>query len=85
MAKVSPHTATLQKEIRAAKRRTLGSYPALNTGQFDRAVTTAQTALALASVAGDDNLANQVRMRLELYKQRKPYREPVHAPDQPRP
>ena len=54
-------------------------------GQFDRAVTTAQTALALASAAHAGDLANQIRMRLELYKQRKPYREPVPTLDQPRP
>jgi len=37
-------------------------------GQFDRAVTTAQTALELASVSHAEGLANQIRQRLELYQ-----------------
>ena len=41
-------------------------------GQFDRAVTTAQEALALASATGDDELANHIRKRLELYRQAEP-------------
>jgi tetratricopeptide (TPR) repeat protein len=41
-------------------------------GQFDRAVTTAQAALTLASAAQADELANRIRKRLELYRQAKP-------------
>ncbi len=48
-----------------------------SAGQFDRAVTTAQAALELASAAQNDELANSIHKRLELYKQAKPYQEPV--------
>jgi tetratricopeptide (TPR) repeat protein len=41
-------------------------------GQFDRAITTAQTAIALASAAQDAELVKQIRKRVELYKQSKP-------------
>jgi tetratricopeptide (TPR) repeat protein len=41
-------------------------------GQFDRAITTAQAALKLASDAQADELANHIRKRLELYRQAKP-------------
>jgi len=41
-------------------------------GRFDRAVTAAQAALALASAARNDKLANHLRERLELYRQAKP-------------
>lgn len=44
-------------------------------GQFDRAVNTAQQAIALASAAQANKLADQIRSRLELYRQGKPYRE----------
>jgi len=54
-------------------------------GQFDRAATTAQTAIALASTAEDDELVNHIRKRLELYKQTRPYREPVRSQDAVRP
>jgi len=40
-------------------------------GQFDKAVTTAQKGLELALTAGNSNLANQLRRRLELYRQAK--------------
>ncbi len=42
-------------------------------GQFDRAVETAQKALALASTDQNDELVGQIRKRLELFKQAKPY------------
>jgi tetratricopeptide (TPR) repeat protein len=42
-------------------------------GQFDRAVETAQRALTLASASRNDTLAGQIRKRLELFKQAKPY------------
>ena len=41
-------------------------------GQFDRAVSTAQAALALASAGRADELAGQIRKRLEIYKQQAP-------------
>ena len=40
-------------------------------GQFDRAVTTSQAALALASAARNEGLADYIRKQLELYKQAK--------------
>ena len=40
-------------------------------GQFDRAVTTAQAAITLASAAGDDERLNYLRRQLELYRQAK--------------
>ncbi len=43
-----------------------------SAGQFDRAVTTAQKAMELASAARDDELANHIRGQLELYRQAKP-------------
>jgi tetratricopeptide (TPR) repeat protein len=46
-------------------------------GQFDRAVTTARKAVALASAVQNHELANAIRQRLKLYKQGKPYRHPV--------
>ncbi len=42
-------------------------------GQFDRAVETAQKALALAFTDQNDELVGQIRKRLELFKQAKPY------------
>jgi hypothetical protein len=48
-------------------------------GQFDRAVATAQTAMALASAAKNNELDTQVRERLQLYRQAKPYWEPAQA------
>jgi tetratricopeptide (TPR) repeat protein len=47
-----------------------------NTGQFDRAVETAQKAVDLATAARDDNAADQIKNHLELYKQSQPCREP---------
>jgi len=44
-------------------------------GQFDDAVTTAQLALSAASDPNDNELADQIAERLELYRQAKPYRQ----------
>ncbi len=49
-------------------------------GQFERAVETAQTALALTSADQNDELAEQIRERLELFKHAKPYQ--LSAPSQ---
>ena len=46
-------------------------------GQFDRAVSSAETALALATNARASQLADQIRKRLTLYRQRKSYLAPV--------
>jgi len=54
-------------------------------GQFDEAVKTAQAALALASAGNADELAEQLRSRLELYRQAKPYRQPLRPPPTTRP
>ena len=48
-------------------------------GQFDRALATAGKAISLASAMDADDLANEIRVRLELYRLAKPYREPVHG------
>ncbi|MHC4462793.1 MAG: tetratricopeptide repeat protein [Planctomycetota bacterium] len=44
------------------------------TDQFDLAVSTVQEALDLVSPAHQDEVTKQIRERLELYKQGKPYR-----------
>jgi arylsulfatase A-like enzyme/Flp pilus assembly protein TadD len=45
------------------------------SGDFDHAVATAQEALALASAAGPAGLAGDIKKRLDLYEQKKPFRE----------
>lgn len=45
------------------------------TGGFDRAAATAQEALALAASGGPAGLAGEIGTRLELYQQKKPFRE----------
>jgi tetratricopeptide (TPR) repeat protein len=46
-----------------------------SAGRFDRAVPTAERALAVASSAGVADLANGIRGRLELYRTGVPYRD----------
>ena len=46
-------------------------------GQYDLAVKTAQEAMKLATAAQAEELAGQMSRRLQLYRQSKPYREPV--------
>jgi tetratricopeptide (TPR) repeat protein len=53
-----------------------------SAGRFDRAAATAQEAL---SMAPGGRQAVLIRRRLELYRQSRPYREPVRAPDPDRP
>jgi len=48
-----------------------------SAGQFDKAVLTAQAAIASASSGQDAELAKNIRSRLELYEQGQPYREPM--------
>ncbi len=70
----------IQLAKRAAELTQHQSAPVLNTlasaqaaaGQFARAVTTAQKALALASANQSDQLAEQIRQRLEFYRQAGP-------------
>ena len=45
-------------------------------GDFDRAAATAREATALAASSGSAALAGEVTKRLELYRQKKPFREP---------
>jgi tetratricopeptide (TPR) repeat protein len=44
-----------------------------SAGQFDKAVTTATTALTVATRAGATDLARAIERRLELYRERRPY------------
>jgi tetratricopeptide (TPR) repeat protein len=55
------------------------------TGRFREAVTTAQEAEQLATVAGRASLAAELRVRRELYRQGKPYREPIVAAERHQP
>lgn len=48
------------------------------SGDFERATGTAHRAVALAA-ARSDGLANEIAKRLELYRQKKPYREPART------
>jgi tetratricopeptide (TPR) repeat protein len=54
-------------------------------GQFDQALATAQMALERASAAGDERLTSDIRVRIGLYRQEKPYREPMPGPVATRP
>jgi hypothetical protein len=45
------------------------------TGDFDAAAQTAETAIMRASLAKQTKLEQEIRARLELYQQHKPYRE----------
>jgi tetratricopeptide (TPR) repeat protein len=46
------------------------------TGRFEKAVETAKAAIELAGVTGERKIAEEIRQRLELYKNHKPYQEP---------
>ena len=48
-----------------------------SAGRFDEAVSTAKEAWQLAQAAGQGSLAEEIHIRLQLYRDRKPYREPV--------
>jgi len=54
-------------------------------GRLDDAVTTAERAVQLAESAGQEPLATLIRARLELYRQRRPYRESPRSLAQPDP
>ena len=47
------------------------------TGRFDDAVATAQTAIDLAGCAGQMTLVHEAETRLELYRSRHAYQEPI--------
>ena len=48
-------------------------------GHFDRAVASAQRAIELATTAGRQNMADEIRRHLELFKQGKTYEEGTEA------
>ena len=56
-----------------------------SASDFDSATSTAEKAVALASSAGAKGLADEINSRLELYRQKRPYREPVRTRAAPRP
>ncbi len=51
------------------------------TGQFEKAGRTAETAHQLALAAGNSELAEAIRSRLELYKAGRPYRDTAQVKD----
>jgi len=46
-------------------------------GRFEKAIGTAQKAIELATAAGAEKTASQIKQRLELYEEGQPYREPA--------
>ena len=50
-------------------------------GRFDKAVAAAREARQLAEAGGQQTLAAEVQAGLDLYRVRKPYREPAAAAD----
>jgi tetratricopeptide (TPR) repeat protein len=44
-------------------------------GQFDKAVSTAEKAITLATESGSQQMVSELQQRLKLYRQRQPYRE----------
>ena len=51
-----------------------------SAGRFDEAVSMAKEAWQMTQAAGQDSLAEEIHMRLQLYRDRKPYREPASPP-----
>jgi tetratricopeptide (TPR) repeat protein len=47
-----------------------------SAGRFEEAIATAKEAWRLADAAGEGTLAQEIHIRLQLYRDRKPYREP---------
>jgi hypothetical protein len=45
------------------------------TGQFPAAIKAAETAEALAARSGEQNLADEIEVRLALYRNSRPWRE----------
>jgi len=73
--KLAEHAYQLSEKKPAERLDTLAvAYAA--AGQFDKAVQAAQKAMELAFKAKRTGLANEISNRLELYKNRKAYREP---------
>ena len=66
----------------------IGSLDALavayaSAGRFDEAVATAREAWQMAQSAGESSLAEDLHIRLQLYRDRKPYREPTVVQSSP--
>ena len=87
----SPNTSTrngndaVEMAERAAK-LTSGRDPAVldtlaaayaEAGRFPEALRTAERAMRLATAANDRALAEKIRVRLDLYRVGKPYRQPL--------
>jgi len=68
-AKLTRHQVATILDILAA------AYAAAD--RFEQAVMTAQAALELATAGQDEEQTSQIRKRLELYEQEKPYQEPA--------
>jgi tetratricopeptide (TPR) repeat protein len=75
---LAQHACTLQGKPDAGRLDTLGAAYA-SAGRFDEAIATAKEARRLAEAAGQIVLAEDIHMRLQLYRDRKPYREPIPA------
>ena len=56
-----------------------------SAGRFDDAMATANEARRLAESLGQNTLAQEIHMRLQLYRDRKPYREPAGTASKPSP
>jgi tetratricopeptide (TPR) repeat protein len=56
-----------------------------SAGRFDEAASTAKEAWQIAQSAGQDSLAEEIHMRMQLYRDQKPYRKPVVLPASHRP
>jgi tetratricopeptide (TPR) repeat protein len=54
-------------------------------GRFVQAIATEQRALDLAETAGNRDAADQLRLRLELYRRNRPFRDPTSAEAQSKP
>ena len=72
--KLVPHYIAAQNELAQLYDTLAMTYA--ESGQFDTAVTTAEQAVELAIGANAHKLVDEIRQRLELYKQGKPYSEP---------
>jgi len=72
--RLAEHAAVLTK-YRSVEVLDILAVAYASAGQFDHAVTIAQTAFSLACTNNDSELADQISRRLELYRQSKPYRD----------
>jgi Flp pilus assembly protein TadD len=78
---LAEHAADLTRYQNPAILDTLAAAYAAQ-GRFDIAITTAQTALDLATAQKADELAAHIRTRLELYRQAKPHLQPQPSQNQ---